>query len=57
MAVMGLKKTGGRAISNYGFADGSARSLKFDFSISPVNHWAIRRMWRDAPPLPLDQIP
>jgi prepilin-type N-terminal cleavage/methylation domain-containing protein len=42
--------------SNYGFADGSARSLKFGRSITPVNLWAITERWRNAPPLPLDSL-
>jgi prepilin-type N-terminal cleavage/methylation domain-containing protein/prepilin-type processing-associated H-X9-DG protein len=42
--------------SNYGFADGSARSLKFGKSITPVNLWATTDKWRNAPPLPLDSL-
>ena len=43
--------------SNYAFADGSARSLKFGRSITPVNLWATTDKWRNAPPLPLDNLP
>jgi prepilin-type N-terminal cleavage/methylation domain-containing protein len=43
--------------SNYGFADGSARLLKFGRSITPVNLWAITDQWRNAPPIPLDNLP
>lgn len=42
--------------SNYGFADGSVRSLKFGRSITPVNLWAITDLWRNAPPIPLDKL-
>jgi prepilin-type N-terminal cleavage/methylation domain-containing protein/prepilin-type processing-associated H-X9-DG protein len=42
--------------SNYGFADGSVRSLKFGKSITPVNLWAVTDIWRKAPPLPLESI-
>jgi prepilin-type N-terminal cleavage/methylation domain-containing protein len=42
--------------SNYGFADGRARSLKFGKSITPVNLWATTERWRNAPPLPLDEL-
>jgi prepilin-type N-terminal cleavage/methylation domain-containing protein len=42
--------------SNYGFADGSARSLKFGGSITPVNFWATTDKWRNAPPLPLESL-
>jgi prepilin-type N-terminal cleavage/methylation domain-containing protein len=42
--------------SNYGFADGSARALKFGKSITPVNLWAVTDKWRNAPPLPLENI-
>lgn len=42
--------------SNYGFADGSARSLKYGQSITPVNLWAISDKWRYAPPVPLESI-
>jgi prepilin-type N-terminal cleavage/methylation domain-containing protein/prepilin-type processing-associated H-X9-DG protein len=43
--------------SNYSFADGSARLLKFGRSITPVNLWATTDKWRNAPPLPLDKLP
>ena len=32
--------------SNYAFADGSARLLKFGRSFSPVNYWATEENWR-----------
>lgn len=32
--------------SNYGFADGSTRYLRFGKSFSPVNYWAIEIAWR-----------
>ena len=43
--------------SNYAFADGSARPLKFGRSITPINLWAITDKWRNAPPVPLEKIP
>lgn len=43
--------------SNFAFVDGSARSLGFGKSITPVNLWAITDSWRLAPPVPLDKIP
>lgn len=43
--------------SNYGFADGSVRSLKFGKSVSPVNLWAVTDKWRNAPPVPIGAIP
>lgn len=43
--------------SNYAFGDGSARSLGFGKSITPVNLWAITDKWRNAPPVPLENIP
>lgn len=42
--------------SNYGFADGSARSLKFGRSVTPINLWATTDQWRNAPPIPLDNL-
>ncbi|MBM3880501.1 MAG: prepilin-type N-terminal cleavage/methylation domain-containing protein [Verrucomicrobia bacterium] len=52
---------GGRAgtqtgSSNYGFADGSVRGLKYGRSITPVNLWAATDRWRNGPPVPLDRI-
>jgi len=32
--------------SNYAFADGSTRSLKFGRSITPINFWAVTPTWR-----------
>jgi type II secretory pathway pseudopilin PulG len=42
--------------SNHSFADGSARSLKFGKSVTPVNLWASTDLWRSFPPLPLDSL-
>ena len=42
--------------SNFGFADGSVRSLRFGRSITPINLWAITDKWRHAEPVPLDSI-
>lgn len=41
----GLKSGG----SNFAFADGSVRFLKYGMSSSPVNLWAVREEWRNAP--------
>lgn len=35
--------------SNFTFADGSARFLKYGGSVKPVNLWAITDEWRNAP--------
>jgi prepilin-type N-terminal cleavage/methylation domain-containing protein/prepilin-type processing-associated H-X9-DG protein len=43
--------------SNYSFADGSARLLKFGRSITPINLWATTDKWRNAPPISLDGLP
>ncbi len=40
---MGAKAAGG---SNYAFADGSARYLRYGRSVSPLNLWAITDAWR-----------
>lgn len=40
------ERTGG---SNYGFADGSARYLKYGAAFSPKNLWAVTDEFRDAP--------
>ena len=40
---MGAKGAGG---SDYAFADGSARYLRYGRSVSPVNLWAIEDSWR-----------
>jgi prepilin-type N-terminal cleavage/methylation domain-containing protein len=40
---MGTKGGGG---SDYAFADGSARYLRYGRSISPINLWAIENAWR-----------
>lgn len=42
--------------SHYAFADGSARALKFGGSITPVNLWAVTDKWRNAPPVPPENI-
>jgi len=34
--------------SNYSFADGSARFLKFGKSFDPINLWAVSQEWRDV---------
>jgi len=39
----GLKSAGG---SNYSFADGSARYLRYGRSVSPLNLWAVTDTWR-----------
>jgi prepilin-type N-terminal cleavage/methylation domain-containing protein len=39
----GLKASGG---SDYAFADGSARYLRYGKSVSPINLWAITDSWR-----------
>ncbi len=43
----GGQKSGG---SNFAFADGSARFLRYGGSVSPINLWATRDEWRNAPP-------
>ena len=40
--------------SNYAFADGSARRLKYGEALSPENLWAVTKQWRNAPS-PLEQ--
>jgi prepilin-type N-terminal cleavage/methylation domain-containing protein/prepilin-type processing-associated H-X9-DG protein len=42
----GSRTSGG---SNFAFADGSARYLKYGGSVKPVNMWAITDEWRNAP--------
>jgi prepilin-type processing-associated H-X9-DG protein len=32
--------------SNYAFADGSTRFLKYGRSLSPLNYWAVTQTWR-----------
>lgn len=32
--------------SNYGFADGSVRAIKFGHSTCPINLWAVTELWR-----------
>ncbi len=43
--------------SNFAFADGSVRFLKFGASVSPVNLWAVTDEWRNAPVAPGDLKP
>ncbi|MBL9128931.1 MAG: prepilin-type N-terminal cleavage/methylation domain-containing protein [Verrucomicrobiales bacterium] len=43
--------------SNFAFADGSVRFLKFGASISPANLWAVTDEWRNAPVNPADLKP
>jgi prepilin-type N-terminal cleavage/methylation domain-containing protein/prepilin-type processing-associated H-X9-DG protein len=46
-------KYGGGATSggsNFAFADGSSRFLKYGQSIRPLNLWAVVDVWRNAPP-------
>jgi prepilin-type N-terminal cleavage/methylation domain-containing protein/prepilin-type processing-associated H-X9-DG protein len=43
--------------SNFAFADGSVRFLKFGGSVSPENLWAITDAWRNAPIKPDDLDP
>jgi len=42
---MGLKTSGG---SNYAFADGSARYLRYGRAVSPLNLWAVTDSWRKS---------
>lgn len=35
--------------SNFAFADGSVRYLRYGMSVRPVNLWAVRDEWRNAP--------
>lgn len=35
--------------SNFAFADGSVRFLKFGMSVNPANLWAVTDEWRNAP--------
>jgi prepilin-type processing-associated H-X9-DG protein len=32
--------------SNYAFADGSSRFLRYGRSLSPINLWATTQLWR-----------
>ncbi len=43
--------------SNFAFADGSVRFLKFGRSVSPLNLWAITEEWRNAGVKPDDLNP
>ncbi len=36
--------------SNYAFADGSARYMKYGTTMNPENLWAVTKEWRAAPP-------
>ncbi len=42
--------------SNFAFVDGSVRSLRHGESVTPVNLWAVTRVWRELPPLPVEQV-
>lgn len=53
----GGRKNTRSGTSNFGFIDGSARTLKFGGSITPVNLWAVTDKWRNAPPVPVTAIP
>lgn len=44
------KTSGG---SNYAFADGSTRFLKYGRSVSPLNLWAVTEVWRTNSPITL----
>jgi prepilin-type N-terminal cleavage/methylation domain-containing protein/prepilin-type processing-associated H-X9-DG protein len=39
--------------SNFTFVDGSVRLLLYGQSIKPVNLWAVKEIWRGAPPPPM----
>jgi len=43
--------------SNFAFADGSVRFLKFGASVNPANLWAVTESWRNAPMQPGDLNP
>jgi prepilin-type processing-associated H-X9-DG protein len=43
--------------SNFAFADGSVRFLKFGASVNPLNLWAVSDEWRNAAVKPEDLIP
>ena len=43
--------------SNFAFADGSVRFLKFGMSVNPQNLWAITDEWRNAAVNPADLAP
>jgi prepilin-type N-terminal cleavage/methylation domain-containing protein/prepilin-type processing-associated H-X9-DG protein len=42
--------------SNFAFVDGGVRSLPHGESVTPVNLWAVTRVWRELPPLPVEQV-
>ncbi len=46
----GTKTAGG---SNYAFADGSTRFLKYGRSVTPLNLWAVTDLWRTNSPITL----
>ncbi len=46
----GSERSGG---SNYGFADGSVRYLKYGAAFHPKNLWAVTDQFREAPPFDL----
>ena len=41
------RKSGG---SNYAFADGSVRHMKYGTTMNPENLWAVTEQWRPGPP-------
>ncbi len=45
------RMSGGGGGSNYAFADGSARFIKYGGAVNPLNLWAIMDEWRRAVPL------
>ncbi|MFM1943162.1 MAG: hypothetical protein RI897_2144 [Verrucomicrobiota bacterium] len=42
--------------SNFAFVDCSVRSLRHGESVTPVNLWAVTPVWRELPPLPVEQV-
>jgi prepilin-type N-terminal cleavage/methylation domain-containing protein/prepilin-type processing-associated H-X9-DG protein len=44
-----MKSQGNSGGSNYAFADGSTRYLKYWGSIQPINLWGVTDTWRNAP--------
>jgi len=53
----GGRKNSRTGTSNFGFADGSVRTLKYGGSITPVNLWGVTDKWRNAPAAPVEAIP
>lgn len=44
-------RAGGGGGSNYAFADGSVRYVKYGAAVNPINLWAVIEEWRQAVPL------